>query len=306
MDTKKDIIQRVFAHLKSKGLVHTQKNLAEKINSSSPNVSRAMKGDEEYLTDSLLLRINEAFDNIFNEEWLLSGEGEMLNDQPKAEKQTPVASFGYDYKLKDFFKDYYSYLDHKEIEGNLLEKQISELTEDEMAKIANTMKLDYRDFSYGIEIVSKSPRTGKLVPVYNTHAAAGNGIVSLDGEREGWVNIGDLLKDSEGSLYVYGNSMIPGYPPGCLIGIRPLNESFIEPGNVYVVETESNRYVKRLYYNKDSSALICLSDNHIKHTDGPMNGEYMYPPFEISFSDIRLIYKVTGVIKRNSISFKSY
>ena len=96
--------------------------------------------------------------------------------------------------------------------------------------------------------------------------------------------------------------MIPGYPPGSLIGIRPLNESFIEPGSVYVVQTESNRYIKRLYYNKDKTALICMSDNHIKHADGPMEGDYFYPPFEIPIPAIKIIYKVTGVIKRNSVS----
>jgi hypothetical protein len=66
------------------------------------------------------------------------------------------------------------------------------------------------------------------------------------------------------------------------------------------VQTESNRYVKRLYYNDDRSALLCISDNHIKHTDGPLEGTYFYPPFEIPFSAVKCIYKVTGVIKRNS------
>ena len=69
-----------------------------------------------------------------------------------------------------------------------------------------------------------------------------------------------------------------------------------------VVQTESNRYIKRLYYNKDKTALICMSDNHIKHADGPMEGDYFYPPFEIPIPAIKIIYKVTGVIKRNSVS----
>lgn len=45
-----------------------------------------------------------------------------------------------------------------------------------------------------------------------------------------------------------------------------------------------------------------MSDNHIKHTDGPMEGEYFYPPFEIPIPSVKIIYKVIGVIKRNSIS----
>ena len=240
----------------------------------------------------------------YNRIWLLTGEGEILKDDDKSESSIQQVSspFEYDYTVMDFFKDYYSYLNYKEIDKTLLNKQLTTLADEESAKIAGTMGLDYEDFIHGIDIVTNSPHTGKLVPVYNAKAAAGKANVDMYGSRTSWINVGDLLKDSEASLYVYGNSMIPGYPPGSLIGIRPLNESFIEPGSVYVVETESNRYIKRLYYSKDKTALICMSDNHIKHTDGPMEGEYFYPPFEIPLSSIRIIYKVIGVIKRNSIS----
>lgn len=242
-----------------------------------------------------------------NTAWLLTGEGEMLKEEKATSaiiNPSPQTSFPfkYDYTVLDFFKDYYSYLNYTEINKTLLDKQLTDLTDEESAKIVKTMGLDYEDFMHGIDIVTNSPHTGKLVPVYNAKAAAGNASVDMYGTRTSWINVGDLLKDSEASLYVYGNSMIPGYPPGSLIGIRPLNESFIEPGSVYVVETESNRYIKRLYYNKDKTSLICMSDNHIKHTDGPMEGEYFYPPFEIPIPTIKVIYKVIGVIKRNSIS----
>lgn len=253
---------------------------------------------------SSLDKISIAFPDL-NLAWLRTGEGEMLLSG-KPSPDTPVTKtsppFTFDYTVKDFFSDYYSYLNPKEI-PMLLEKQLSELTEDESAGIAQKMGLDYNDFVTGVEIITKSSRTGKLVPVYNTVTGAGNGVTNARGTRDGWVNVGDLLKDSEGSLYVYGNSMIPGYPPGSLVGIRPLNETFIEPGSVYVVETDSNRYIKRLYYNGDKTSLVCMSDNHIKHMDGPMEGEYFYPPFEIPLSSVRIIYKVVGVIKRNSVVF---
>lgn len=248
-----------------------------------------------------------------NPDYILTGRGEPLkktadtdpiisNSSESKSLTQEAVPFEYDYTVMDLFKDYYSYLNYREIEEDLLKKQLTTLTDEESAKIAGMMGLDYEDFTHGIDIVTNSPHTGKLVPVYNTKAAAGKANIDMYGPRSSWINVGDLLKDSEASLYVYGNSMIPGYPPGSLIGIRLLNESFIEPGSVYVVQTESNRYIKRLYYNKDKTALVCMSDNHIKHTDGPMEGEYFYPPFEIPIPSVKIIYKVIGVIKRNSIS----
>lgn len=268
-------------------------------------------GDTEEVSIKILSPFCTKFENV-NPDYILTGRGEpfktkeatsvLTNNSETNLSEEDILPFEYDYSVIDFFKDYYSYLNYKEIDKTLLNKQLTALTDEESAKIAGIMNLNYDDFMNGIEIVMNSAHTGKLVPVYNAKASAGKANIDMYGPRSSWINVGDLLKDSEASLYVYGNSMIPGYPPGSLIGIRPLNESFIEPGSVYVVETESNRYIKRLYYNKDKTTLICISDNHIKHTDGPMEGEYLYPPFEIPIPSVKLIYKVIGVIKRNSIS----
>lgn len=142
---------------------------------------------------------------------------------------------------------------------------------------------------------------GKVIPYYDAEVAAGTtyGMDMTQVRPSGMIEIGGLMKDSEFALRVYGNSMVPNYPAGCVIGLRQYTERFIEPGTVYVVETSENRYLKRLYYNKDKSAFRCLSDNHMKHESGPMTGEYFYPEFEIPFEDVRRLLRVTGVIKRN-------
>lgn len=144
--------------------------------------------------------------------------------------------------------------------------------------------------------------TGKVVPYYDAEVAAGTsyGMEMAQQTRPfGMIEIGGLMKDSEFALRVYGNSMTPNYPAGCVVGLKQHTESFIEPGTVYVVETQENRYLKRLYCNKDKTALRCLSDNHMKHESGPMEGEYYYPEFEIPYSEVRRLLRVTGVIKRN-------
>ncbi|KAA6334758.1 hypothetical protein EZS27_016964 [termite gut metagenome] len=57
-----------------------QSDLAEKMKSSNTNISRAINGNIRYLTDKFLKRFNQTFENIFNDSWLLTGEGDMINE----------------------------------------------------------------------------------------------------------------------------------------------------------------------------------------------------------------------------------
>lgn len=75
---KKERFKTAFLYLKEHGYIHTQKDLADKMGSTSPNVSSALKGIDSVLTDNFLKRFNAAFGSVFNEDWLIEGKGEML------------------------------------------------------------------------------------------------------------------------------------------------------------------------------------------------------------------------------------
>lgn len=77
--SKAERINQAYKHLLDCGLAHKQKDVADKMGATAPNVSSALNGKESVLTDKFLIRFNSAFENIFNEQWLLYGEGEMLN-----------------------------------------------------------------------------------------------------------------------------------------------------------------------------------------------------------------------------------
>jgi hypothetical protein len=144
--------------------------------------------------------------------------------------------------------------------------------------------------------------TGKIIPFYDADVAAGTQYgmdMTAICNAETMIEIGGFLKDSECALRVYGNSMVPNYPAGCIIGLRRLYDSFIEPGAPYVIETASNRYLKRLYNGHDNKTYRCVSDNNMIHDAGPMKGELYYQDFFIPISEIKSIYRVVGVIKRN-------
>lgn len=145
---------------------------------------------------------------------------------------------------------------------------------------------------------------GKVIPFFDAEAAAGNQYgmdMTPRASPLALIEIGNVLADSELAVRVYGNSMVPNYPAGCVIGVKETHETFIVPGSVYVVETGENRYLKRLYYAAGKDALRCVSDNTMTHESGPMRGEYVYPDFEIPLKEVKRLWQVVGVIKRNLI-----
>ena len=71
-------LKLAIEHLKKEGIVRSQKDVAEKMGTTPPNVSSAVNNVESVLTKSFLQRFNRAFDYKFNEEWLLDGIGEMI------------------------------------------------------------------------------------------------------------------------------------------------------------------------------------------------------------------------------------
>lgn len=69
-------LKMAYAELLKRNLVDSQKDLAQKMGTTPPNVSAAMKGEPKVLTDSFIRRFNAAFDNLFDLDWLLRGEGD--------------------------------------------------------------------------------------------------------------------------------------------------------------------------------------------------------------------------------------
>lgn len=121
----------------------------------------------------------------------------------------------------------------------------------------------------------------------------------------GTIDVGDLLNDSQAAIRIYGNSMMPNYPPGCVVGLRRVGVRSIQPGEVYVIETKDSRLLKRLFYVDDdpkSDSIYCYSDNVMRFEGGTRNGKFAYPPSILHKEDIVHIFVVTGVIKRNENS----
>lgn len=94
MEEKKKRLNEVYQYLRSTGRVHTQKDMAEAMKISRPNLSSALNGNPTFLTDGLLTRVVSFFPEI-SLTWLMDGRGTMLIDDYKP-KEPGVRTYGVD------------------------------------------------------------------------------------------------------------------------------------------------------------------------------------------------------------------
>lgn len=75
-------LKEVYEYLRAHSGIHTQKDFAESIKYSRVYISAAMNGVDRYLTDKLFTNICEVFP-VFNINYLLSGTGTLINEEPE-------------------------------------------------------------------------------------------------------------------------------------------------------------------------------------------------------------------------------
>ena len=78
MTSKQERLKEVYNHLRSYFGIHTQIDFAEAIHVTRPALSSAMNGNEAYLTKNLFQKICAAFPGVFDLDYLLTGNGELL------------------------------------------------------------------------------------------------------------------------------------------------------------------------------------------------------------------------------------
>jgi len=87
---EKERLQKAFNFLRAEGKVFTQKGLAEMIGYSPQAVSGAFHGRADCLTPKFMRKLNHTFGDIFNMEWLLGENVDMLASKPVTEPQQPI------------------------------------------------------------------------------------------------------------------------------------------------------------------------------------------------------------------------
>lgn len=129
----------------------------------------------------------------------------------------------------------------------------------------------------------------KGIPLIPFDAMAGWGrgdisVLTLDAKR---YNIPEFNNTADFLIRISGTSMSPKYHSGDIVACKniPLR-SFLQWGKVYVMDTEQGPLCKRIFAGKREGYIQVVSENR-----------EAYPPFEISFKEVRALAIVVGVIR---------
>ena len=87
MNARKDRLNEVYEHLRNHFGIHTKTQFAAVLKITQPALSSAMNGNEAYLTDNLFKRICAAYQGVFNLDYLLTGNGQLLNIREEVTKE---------------------------------------------------------------------------------------------------------------------------------------------------------------------------------------------------------------------------
>ena len=88
MVSRKKRLHEVFEHLRKFFGIHTQTDFAVALKYSRVYISSALNGNEKNLTDKLFENICEAYPGVFNLDYLLTGQGDLLTVEEDAHNDT--------------------------------------------------------------------------------------------------------------------------------------------------------------------------------------------------------------------------
>lgn len=78
MKRRSEILNEVYEHLRNHYGIHTQGGFADAIGYSRPVISSALNGNDSNITDKMLRTINNKFPDVFDIDYMLTGEGQLL------------------------------------------------------------------------------------------------------------------------------------------------------------------------------------------------------------------------------------
>lgn len=224
--------------------------------------------------------IKEAIPQI-NTNWLLTGEGEMLDEGGNAQLGTN--------RTKEII---YAIMQYKGIvrkshlasmlgisKGNLCSMEVR----DSYRPLIKKVKEAFPEINEYWLITGK----GEMVEQPCSQQEQISSIRIIDDANATTPMVIPTFNDCTDAVTLYGDSMYPLIKSGDMVLLREWREEYIEYGSVYLIVTNSgNRMVKYVRTSEREGYIRCVSEN--KH----------FESFEVKREDIVRMFAVKGVISR--------
>ena len=84
MNERQKRLKEVYEYLRKFYGIHTQSDFANALRKSRNAITLALNGDERYLTDKLFKNICEAYKGVFDLNYLLTGNGQLITHEEDA------------------------------------------------------------------------------------------------------------------------------------------------------------------------------------------------------------------------------
>ncbi len=168
-------------------------------------------------------------------------------------------------------------------------KESIKLDNKQLDKIAKALNVSVKD----LMDTKTSGAPSSEIPFYDTISGSGTSMLEEQGlaysDNAEMIDPGTWFKSANGALRVYGHSMFPKYPAGCIIAYKTADKEVIIWGEDYVIELQDRRIVKRLEKSE-------IADN-VKAVSYNKSEEYVYPPIEIPLRKIKGLFMVLGKVE---------
>lgn len=220
--TREERLRKVFDYLVFSGKIKTRQEFAEIVGTNKTNLSSAMNGNEKYLSDSLFMKVNSAYDDI-NLQWLLTGEGEMLKVPATLTVFAPT-----DEERKEMSEG---------VDISMYPaKVVAEIKEEVRAEIVEEIEPKFAPLE-----IARKPNLDTMEWIKK---GSGRNISST-------FNMMAILQDTHFYTEVRSNAMSPALTQGEVLFLQPFEDGYLFiDGHPYAVETKSRGLIVFYLYDR--------------------------------------------------------
>ncbi|WP_454945561.1 hypothetical protein [Capnocytophaga granulosa] len=309
---KKNRLEKAVAYLKGAQIIKNQKDISDTGIVSGESLTRALKGNEKYLTDNFLKKIAAKYG--FNIDWLLTGNGSMLvpqieevvpEDEEEEESYLRTERNKYGLSLQDI---------HEYTKISVKDLRLYDSGEEEMPKkVRRTLEgffervdLEYENRDEDEEkerteipiLITNEMSKDVLVPYYDVDFAGGWSSEELFSQYKPsfFITIPDF-KRAELACNLIGNSISQRIKSGSIIGLRKVNDwqTYFPTNEVYAVVMRNNlRTVKLVRRAKEKGFIELVPAPLPEYNDPPYQTETVHQDYIIEFYQV----VATAIVER--------